>query len=294
MRSGIINVYKEGGYTSFDVVAVLRKTLGIRKIGHTGTLDPMAEGVLPICVGKATRVVDLLTDKSKTYEAVMLLGKETDTEDITGEVLSECDERVLSGITEERVKDVLLSFCPEYDQLPPMYSAIKKDGKKLYELAREGKTVEREKRHVLIHEIRDIKKEGNEVSFTVFCGKGTYIRSLCRDAGNLLGCKACLKSLKRTTVGDFSVDDALRLSKIKDSVSKEDFSFIRPIDSVFLKYERFDFATEDRKIVLNGGKIPSEKKGFFRCYLDTGEFMGIYKGDGSLLKPEKLFYEFDQ
>ena len=180
MYDGIINVYKEKGYTSHDVVAKMRGILGQKKVGHTGTLDPEAEGVLLVCAGKGTRLCDMLTDTDKTYRAVLLLGVETDTEDMTGTVLRTAD---VSGLTEEEVKKAVLSFVGEYEQVPPMYSALKVNGKRLYELAREGKTIERKSRRIQIHGIEIESVKLPEVVFSVSCSKGTYIRSLCRDIG---------------------------------------------------------------------------------------------------------------
>lgn len=178
MINGIVNIYKEKGYTSHDVVAVLRKVVGQKKIGHTGTLDPDATGVLPVCLGRATKVCELLTDHDKTYEALLLLGKTTDTQDISGEVL---EERNPGDLTEEEVRSCIESFIGEYDQVPPMYSALKVNGKKLYELAREGKTVERKSRKVQIHGIRILEMNLPHVRMEVDCSKGTYIRTLCHD-----------------------------------------------------------------------------------------------------------------
>ena len=183
MYDGIINVYKEKGFTSFDVVAKMRGILGQRKVGHTGTLDPAAEGVLPVCAGKGTRLCDMLTDRDKTYRATLLLGTETDTQDTTGTVLS---EKSTDFLKEEEVRDAILSFVGDYEQIPPMYSALKVDGKKLYELAREGKVVERQARPVKIHEIIIESVKLPEVVMTVSCSKGTYIRTLCHDIGEKL------------------------------------------------------------------------------------------------------------
>lgn len=191
MVNGILNVYKEKGYTSHDVVAKLRGIVGQKKIGHTGTLDPDAEGVLPVCLGRATKVCDMLTEKDKTYEAVLLLGKETDTQDISGTVLRVGETE---GLTQEQVKDCVMSFVGEYDQIPPMYSALKVNGKKLYELAREGKTIERKSRKVEIKEIRILEMALPRVRMEVSCSKGTYIRTLCHDIGEKLGCFGCMEA----------------------------------------------------------------------------------------------------
>ena len=188
MIHGIINVYKEKGFTSHDVVAKLRGIVGQKKIGHTGTLDPDATGVLPVCLGKATKLCDLLTDKNKTYEAVLLLGKTTDTQDITGEVL---EEKSTEALTEEKVREAIEGFIGDYEQIPPMYSALKVNGKKLYELAREGKVIERKARPVKILDIQILEIDLPKVRMEVSCSKGTYIRTLCHDIGEKLGCGGC-------------------------------------------------------------------------------------------------------
>ena len=211
-------VFKERGYTSNDVVALLRKFLNMKKIGHTGTLDPEAEGLLPVCLGRSTKLVSLLTDTDKEYECVMRLGVSTDTEDMTGRIL---DERSLTGIDESRVREVIASFIGEYDQIPPMYSAKKIGGKKLYEYAREGKVIERSPSRVAIKyiDIGDISLP--RVSFTVGCSKGTYIRSLCRDIGETLGCRAAMESLRRTKAGVFELSGAHTLKEIQISPKTE-------------------------------------------------------------------------
>lgn len=183
---GIINVYKEKGYTSHDVVAKMRGILRMKKIGHTGTLDPDAEGVLPVCLGKGTKLCDMLTDRSKTYRAVLLLGLETDTQDTTGAVLKESPV----DVSEEEVRETVMGFVGHYDQIPPMYSALKVGGKKLYELARAGKEVERQARPVEILEIQVEEISLPRVTMTVSCSKGTYIRTLCYDIGRKLGAAA--------------------------------------------------------------------------------------------------------
>ena len=211
MADGIINVYKEKGYTSHDVVAKLRGILRQKKIGHTGTLDPMAEGVLPVCLGRGTKLCDMLADQSKTYQAVLLLGLETDTQDVTGTELSSSPVEV----NEDQVKKTVESFLGDYDQIPPMYSALKVNGKKLYELAREGKTVERKARPVKILEISVDEINLPRVVMTVSCTKGTYIRTLCHDIGKKLGCGGCMEALVRTRVSEFRLEDSLTLSQIE-------------------------------------------------------------------------------
>ena len=215
--SKYFNIYKEKGFTSFDVVAKLRGILKQKKIGHTGTLDPDAEGVLPVCLGKATRLCEFLTDKVKTYETVMRLGITTDTQDISGTVWKEQEVTV----SEQQIREIASSMIGESMQVPPMYSALKVNGKKLYELAREGKVIERKARkvHIFSIEIQEICLP--RVRMSVHCSKGTYIRTLCHDIGQKLGCGGCMEKLLRTKVGIFELADTLKLSEIdeEDSVT---------------------------------------------------------------------------
>lgn len=310
MVNGIINVYKEKGYTSFDVVAKLRGILKQKKIGHTGTLDPDAQGVLPVCLGKATKVCDLLTDKNKEYKAVMLLGKVTDTQDMSGTVLKEQEVHV----SESEVYEAVMSFVGDYEQIPPMYSALKVNGKKLCDLAREGKTVERKARPVRILSIEIEKIELPRVTMRVECSKGTYIRTLCQDIGEKLGCGACMESLLRTKVSKFFVEDALTLGQIEELVAKEGadaepsewnaamFSFVQPVDSVFLKYPKAVVSKKYEKILYNGNRL---EKSFFldyqseweetqvRIYDEKDCFIGLYeyKSLQGNYKPVKMFIE---
>ena len=212
MLNGIINIYKEEGYTPFDVVAVLRGILKIRKIGHTGTLDPLARGVLPVCLGNGTKLCDMLTDRTKTYEAVMLLGTSTDTEDTSGKVL----ETKEVNVSKEEVIEAVNSFVGDYDQVPPMYSALKVDGKKLYELARQGVVIERKPRRIHINSIEITDINLPYVTMNIDCSKGTYIRSLCRDIGDKLGCGGCMDKLTRTRVGGFEINDAYTLAQVEE------------------------------------------------------------------------------
>ncbi len=266
MLNGIVNVYKEKGYTSFDVVAKLRGILKMRKIGHTGTLDPEAEGVLLVCTGRATKVCGLLTDRDKEYETVLLLGVTTDTQDLSGTVLS----RREVSVTAEEVEAVIRGFAGEYLQVPPMYSALKVGGKKLCDLARAGVTVERKARPVTIHEITISEVCLPRVRMRVKCSKGTYIRTLCQDIGERLGCGACMESLLRTQVSDFSVETALRLSEIEDLVRQEAsgvppeqwkssmFSFLQPVDVVFLGHRGAVVQKDYYRLLYNGGKLRGE------------------------------------
>lgn len=231
MIHGIINVYKEKGFTSHDVVAKLRGITGQKKIGHTGTLDPDAEGVLPVCLGKGTKLCELLAGEDKTYEAVLLLGRTTDTQDITGEVLAEKSTDALTG---EEVKDAVFSFLGEYGQIPPMYSALKVGGKKLYELARSGRTVERKARPVRIYEIRILELDLPRVCMSVTCAKGTYIRTLCHDIGEKLGCGGCMEQLTRTRVGRFSIEEAVTLGGLAGIFAENrEADVIVPVDRMF-------------------------------------------------------------
>ena len=211
--NGVINIYKERGFTSQDVVAKLRGILRQKKIGHTGTLDPDALGVLPVCVGNATKLFDILTDRTKEYETVLLLGKNTDTQDVSGEVIKESNK--WQELTEKEVIDVIMSFLPGYDQIPPMYSALKVNGKKLYELAREGKEVERQPRRVDIDNIEIVDITLPRVTMKLSVSKGTYIRTICNDIGDKLGCYGCMEKLTRTRAGSFTIDNALTLAEVE-------------------------------------------------------------------------------
>ncbi len=310
MIHGIINIYKEKGFTSFDVVAKSRGIFKQKKIGHTGTLDPDAEGVLPVCFGKATKVCDLLTEKNKEYRAVMLLGKVTDTQDISGTVLEEHEVNV----SEEAVKDAVMSFLGDIMQVPPMYSALKVNGQKLCDLAREGITVERKARPVTIHELEILEMDLPRVTMRVKCSKGTYIRTLCEDIGAKLGCGACMESLLRTKVSEFLVEDAIRLSELEALVKEctvgispsewntKLFPFVRSVDSVFLKYPMMVVTKEHNKLLYNGNRLvpamlkeeqPECHMQPVRIYDEEGHFIGIYEYDVNRedYKPVKLFLE---
>lgn len=299
MINGIINVYKEQGYTSHDVIAKMRGILKIRKIGHTGTLDPDAVGVLPVCIGKATKLVDLITDKDKTYEAVLKLGITTDTQDITGKLLT------TSEVTADlfQIREVIQSYVGEYLQLPPMYSAIKVNGQRLYDLARQGKEIERERRRVIIKDIRilDYSKDNEEVRVLVDCGKGTYIRTLLHDIGQTLGCGGTMKSLIRTAVGGFSIENSLKLSKIEELVSEGRLSeHILPVDSVFQSYRKVAVDREFHKLIYNGNifrkehllqQLPEITAELVRVYDADDNFIGVYRfiPESDLFKPVKMF-----
>ncbi len=297
--NGIINVYKEQGYTSHDVVAKMRGILKMKKIGHTGTLDPDATGVLPVCLGKATKLVDMITDKDKTYEAVLKLGITTDTQDITGTVLKTAEVTV--DIV--RITEVVKSYIGEYFQLPPMYSAIKVNGKKLYELARQGKEIDRERRKVIIKDIRILaySEEAKEVLLSVDCGKGTYIRTLLHDIGENLGCGGTMKSLVRTAVGNFQIGQALKLSEIEALVQDHSLhEYIIAIDHFFQSYTKINIDRQHHKLIYNGNSFNKEHliqteledaTEFVRVYDAEDNFVGIYRHDKEedLYKPVKMF-----
>lgn len=293
MINGIVNIYKEKGYTSHDVVAVLRKVVGQKKIGHTGTLDPDATGVLPVCLGRATKVCELLTDHDKTYEALLLLGKTTDTQDISGEVLEERDP---GNLTEEEVRSCIESFIGEYDQVPPMYSALKVNGKKLYELAREGKTVERKSRRVQIHGIRIVEMNLPHVRMEVDCSKGTYIRTLCHDIGEKLQVGGCMEELERTKVGRFLKEDAVTLDEVRQKMEQgEGAELFTPLDQIFAELPAVTVTDAKAWMSYNGNDLPErfllEKEEWtdgqeVRVYDSRKNFIGLYQ----YLALKKLFH----
>ena len=296
MINGIINVYKESGFTSHDVVAKLRGILHQKKIGHTGTLDPEATGVLPVCLGNATKLCDLLTDKNKTYKAVLKLGMVTDTQDMTGTV--EKEQEVTCEQAE--IEQAILSFVGDYEQIPPMYSALKVNGKKLYELAREGKVIERKARPVTIYQIDicEIDMEAKEVEFLVSCSKGTYIRTLCHDIGEKLGCGGCMKSLVRTKVSRFLIEDSITLGQIEELKKQEKLEeYILP--PVFAENAAIIMKENADRFVYNGNafmekNIQKKEAGNeeqFRVYDSKHTFVGIYCFDQKMdrYKPVKMF-----
>lgn len=296
MIHGIVNIYKEKGYTSHDVVAKLRGILKQKKIGHTGTLDPEAEGVLPVCLGTGTKLCDMLTDKEKTYRATLLLGQTTDTQDTTGEVLASATVEA----DENAVREVIESFVGDYEQIPPMYSALKVNGRKLYELAREGKTVERKARRVAIREIVIDEIELPRVIMTVTCSKGTYIRTLCHDIGQSLGCGGCMEHLIRTRVGAFAVEESLTLARMQELAQNgrlEDV--IIPVEKMFEDYPAIYTKPEFDRMLYNGNALymqqlegsMEKKNGWVRVYDSGHRFCGIYEyaQEKQAFKPQKMF-----
>lgn len=301
MYHGIINVYKEPGYTSHDVVARLRGILKQKKIGHTGTLDPAAEGVLPVCLGSGTRLCDMLADRTKTYQAVMLLGVTTDTQDTTGTVLSQNQEGAMA-LTDEEIRRTVLGFQGDYAQIPPMYSALKVDGKKLYELARAGKEIERKARPVQILEISVDKIELPRVEMTVTCSKGTYIRTLCHDIGGLLGCGGAMEHLIRTRVDHFHIGDSLRLEEIEALRDEGRVAeAVCTVEEALAAYPPLTVLPSGDKALKNGNpcfrqqlkKAPSVcvDGSLYRMYNSQGEFTGVYQyqEEKHWWKPWKMF-----
>ena len=310
MIHGIINVYKEKGFTSHDVVAKLRGMTKQRKIGHTGTLDPDATGVLPVCLGRATKLCDLLTDKDKTYETVLLLGVTTDTQDVSGEVL---DRRSTKELTETQVREAVQSFVGEYDQIPPMYSALKVNGRKLYELAREGKTIERKARRVKIYEIEILEMQLPRVRMRVTCSKGTYIRTLCHDIGEKLSCGGCMEELVRTKVSRFEIGEAYTLDEISELCREEKLQrVVLPVDEMFSEYREVAVKEKWDSQVHNGNGFPEkavlqkpegesptpeiQDKERVRVYDSRSHFIGIYEYRSKVREYRivKMFFNKDE
>ncbi|MFR1866930.1 tRNA pseudouridine(55) synthase TruB [Eisenbergiella massiliensis] len=297
MINGILNVYKEAGFTSHDVVAKLRGICRQKKIGHTGTLDPEAVGVLPVCLGSGTKLCDMLTDKSKEYEAVLLLGQVTDTQDVTGTVLEEHEVTA----DEEQAVEAIRSFVGAYEQIPPMYSALKVNGKRLYELARAGKEVERKGRPVEIHSIEILSVSLPEITFRVACSKGTYIRTLCHDIGQKLGCGGTMKSLKRTRVGIFTIDGALKLSQLEELAAQGRLEEnVIPVEAMFTELPALTVKDAFARLIENGNafypgqaeeNVRTPDGGQVRVYDRKGRFYGIYafSEEKERYQPVKMF-----
>ncbi len=310
MYHGIMNVYKEAGFTSHDVVAKLRGICKQKKIGHTGTLDPDAVGVLPVCLGSGTKLCDMLTGETKEYIARFRLGVTTDTQDISGKVLEEKEV----DVCEEQVKEMLSHFVGELQQVPPMYSALKVGGKKLYELAREGKEVERKARLITIYELELLKAEHPEYEIRVTCSKGTYIRTLCHDVGQALSCGAVMTSLVRARVGEFRLKDAKTLAELQMLVDQGRLQeAVIPVEEMFRALPAIQVSDDAQKALLNGnqlkrsevlvkeeaGNIEEVPKNLpvdqeeYRVYSSGGRFCAIYRYEGGrkLYTPVKMFLE---
>ena len=283
---GIVIVDKPQGWTSQDVTARLRRVFGTRRIGHGGTLDPMATGVLPVFVGRATRAVEFLEHAEKTYETVLRLGITTDTEDMTGTVLTE--ENV--SFTEEQLQETLAAFRGEILQVPPMYSALKVNGQKLCDLARKGKTVERQPRPITIHELTLVERGENTLRLRVRCSKGTYIRTLCKDIGEKLGCGGCMESLRRVAAGEYTIDEAVPLQTLLDTEEPE--KYLRDVDTMFRNYPAVTLTANQETRCRNGNAFSvSLAPGAYRAYSQGGEFLMLAKVDGGVMSTIKSFFQ---
>lgn len=283
---GIVIVDKPQGWTSQDVTARLRRVFGTRRIGHGGTLDPMATGVLPVFVGRATRAVEFFEHAEKTYETVLRLGITTDTEDMTGTVLTE--ENV--SFTEEQLQETLAAFRGEILQVPPMYSALKVNGQKLCDLARKGKTVERQPRPITIHELTLVERGENTLKLRVRCSKGTYIRTLCKDIGEKLGCGGCMESLRRVAAGEYAIDEAVPLQTLLDTEEPE--KYLRDVDTMFRNYPAVTLTANQETRCRNGNAFSvSLAPGTYRAYSQGGEFLMLAKVDGGVMSTIKSFFQ---
>lgn len=287
---GVINVFKNTGMTSFDVVRVIKKTLGEKKVGHTGTLDPEASGVLPICVGKATKIIDYIMDSDKVYEVEFKLGIKTTTYDLEGEIIEEKDP---SSLINSEISKAIFSFEREYSQVPPMYSALKQNGVRLYELARQGIEVERQGRLISIYKIEDVEINNPYVKMKVTCSKGTYIRSLCFDIGEILGVGAAMTKLKRSQTSKFTEEEAINISDITLDNIKD---YIISIDDALDNYEKLVVSNNFSKLLINGVKVFDKRLTkdkieigrLYRVYDENSKFIGLGKGDQKGFKIEKL------
>ena len=286
--NGIVIVNKPQGWTSQDVTARLRRVFGTRRIGHGGTLDPMATGVLPVFVGRATRGVEFFEHAEKTYEATLRLGLHTDTEDITGTVLVERPVEV----TREQFEKTLENFRGEILQVPPMYSALKINGQKLCDLARKGKEVERQARPITIYKLECLEFDGVTARLLVHCSKGTYIRTLCKDIGESLGCGGCMASLCRVTAGEYTLEGSVALETLLEC--EDPGVYLRPVDSMFVNYEAVKLTENQEKRCRNGNsfsiKLPD---GTYRAYGKDEEFLMLAKVEEGVMSTIKSFFSVD-
>ena len=284
--NGIVIVDKPQGWTSQDVTARLRRVFNTRRIGHGGTLDPMATGVLPVFVGRATRGVEFFEHAEKTYETVLRLGITTDTEDISGTVLTEQD----AFVTGEQLEEVLANFRGEILQVPPMYSALKVGGQKLVDLARKGKEVERQPRPITIHELRLLGMDADGIHLRVRCSKGTYIRTLCKDIGEALGCGGCMAALRRVTAGEYTIEESVPLQILLETETPEEF--LRPVDSMFRNYPAVTLTEKQELRCRNGNSFSiSLPDGTYRAYGKDGEFLMLAKVEDGVMSTVKSFWE---
>ena len=289
MMDGIVIVDKPRDWTSQDVTARLRRVFGTRRIGHGGTLDPMATGVLPVFVGRATRGVEFFEHAEKTYETVLRLGLTTDTEDITGTVLS---ERPVS-VTAQQVEEALEAFRGEIMQVPPMYSALKVNGQKLCDLARKGKEVERQPRPITIHELELLEQGENTLRLRVRCSKGTYIRTLCKDIGEKLGCGGCMQQLRRVSAGEYTIEEAVPLQELLDTA--EPGTYLRGVDTMFRNYPAVTLTANQETRCRNGNAFSVKlAEGTYRAYSRTGEFLMLAKVENGVMSTIKSFFNISE
>lgn len=288
--NGVLNIFKPKGMSSFDAVRVVKKVAGTGKVGHTGTLDPEATGVLPICIGRATKIIDYIMDSEKVYEVTLKLGIRTTTYDLEGEVLEERDP---SHLTEEEILNSINSFKGEYSQIPPMYSALKQNGVRLYELARKGIEVERKGRLVNIYNLEDIKINNPYISMKVTCSKGTYIRSLCYDIGEKLGVFATMTQLNRAKTSVFSQEKSININEL----TKENINdYILSMEEALEKYDKIIVNKKYAKLLVNGvrvadGRFTKDKvinNKLYRVYDDENNFIGLGERNDAGFKIEKL------
>lgn len=284
--NGIMIIDKPAGWTSQDVTARLRRVFGTRRIGHGGTLDPMATGVLPVFVGRATRGVEFFEHAEKTYETELLLGVATDTEDTTGTVLT----RREVSVTQEQLTEVLERFRGEIMQIPPMYSALKVNGQKLCDLARKGGQVERQPRPVTVHELTLLSREGDTLHLRVRCSKGTYIRTLCADIGEALGCGGCMQALRRTQAGEYTIAEAVPLQQLLEAAEPE--TYLRDVDTMFRGYPGVKLTVNQEKRCRNGNAFSvSLPGGTYRAYSQSGEFLMLAKVEDGVMSTIKSFFD---
>ena len=284
--NGIVIVDKPQGWTSQDVTARLRRVFNTRRIGHGGTLDPMATGVLPVFVGRATRGVEFFEHAEKTYETVLRLGLTTDTEDVTGTTLTEQE----GNVTSEQVEAALEQFRGEIMQVPPMYSALKVNGQKLCDLARKGKEVERKPRPITIHELTLLEQTENTLRLRVRCSKGTYIRTLCKDIGEALGCGGCMAELRRVTAGEYTIEESVPLQELLDTQEPE--KYLRDVDTMFRNYPTVTLTANQEKRCRNGNAFTLNiTDGTYRAYSQKGEFIMLAKVENGVMSTVKSFFE---
>ena len=286
MPNGIVIIDKPQGWTSMDVCAKLRGILHEKRVGHAGTLDPMATGVLPVFVGQATKAVSFAEGGQKVYEAVLQLGLVTDTQDTTGETL---EERAVT-VTEDEVRAALPRFLGEIEQIPPMYSALKVNGQKLCDLARKGRQVERQPRPVTIHELTLLSREGDTLRLRVRCSKGTYIRTLCADIGEALGCGGCMQALRRTQAGEYTIAEAVPLQQLLEAAEPE--TYLRDVDTMFRGYPGVKLTVNQEKRCRNGNAFSvSLPGGTYRAYSQSGEFLMLAKVEDGVMSTIKSFFD---